>query len=592
MNKIDLRRNPFEFDAAGNLGIEDLLDVFVEDHNFSRFICAPRNVFLIGERGSGKSMTLRFNEFRVRKEKSERLNSPDSLMDYVGILVECKNPLYARKDDSFKGADEEKILLISEHLFVTDIGQALATSLMECQKEISEADQSEILETLSLFFDENLKEYSEKLFEALRKYFKKLNITAQKDINAFKWDEDGKEYATFASTILPVLEELRNLELFKSTHFMIMIDDAQKLNSYQKNILNTWVSYRNQTVFSFKIGCANSEYSNFHTLDNAPILEGHDYIVLDMEQPFQNIASEYGQFARKVLSKRLNKIGGLTDTENLVDDFFPESERVKEEIEKYTKKEQKNYLEKNPKATAKQIRDWGYKYGRAAYFKDRHPKANLPSYSGFNTISHLSTGVVRYLLQPCYLMYDTMLSKSDNAPISSIPPEIQSEVIKNQSDALWSQVKELDRRVPNCTEEDAELIYNLLEALGNYFLNRLLHHKSEPRILTFTISGNNNQDSFKKLSALFSICRESSLIYIRRGVARDKGKREDYYTLNRMLWPIKGLDPIGQHGRASIPLDHLFAATKGQSIPYETPSLRVEEQQELSFILGETSDEA
>ena len=581
MTTADLSKNPFEYDAAGNLDVQDLLDVFVEDYNYSRFICAQRNVFLIGERGSGKSMTLRFNEFRSKRANDER-NKQSVNYDHLGVLVECKTPLYARRNDSFEGVEELKSQLISEHLLVTEIGQALATSLASCQSELEPTENDAVLKSLELFFDTALTDYSKNLFEAIKLYFKKLNLDAQRDMNTFQWEKDDKEYVTFSSVILPLLEELRNIKVFKNSHFMIMIDDAQNLNTYQQHILNSWISYRNQTIFSFKIGCAKSEYSDFSTAHNAPILEGHDYIVLDMEQPFQNATSDFGLFAREVVSKRLAKVGFDPNDNRLIDEFFPESAAVKSAIQTCTDKVVLEYKDNNAGSSDKQARDWGYKYGRVSYFRDRHPKANLPSYSGFDTISHLSTGVIRSLLKPCYYMYDAALSQNSGQPVQNIPADIQSDILKRESDKLWIQVKDLHRTVTDCTEEDAKAIHHLLDCLGSYFLDRLMHHKSEPRILTFVISGR-TESEINILEPLFKICRAAGLLYVRRGVSRDKGKREEFYTPNRMLWPSKGLDPIGQHGRASIPAIDLVAATKGKKIPLIIQGTIENTQQELGL---------
>lgn len=587
MITANLSKNPFEYDAAGNLNVEDLLDVFVEDHNYSRFICAPRNVFLIGERGSGKSMTLRYNEFRS-KSANDRRNKKEINYSFIGILIECKTPLYARKDDSFEGADELKAQLISEHLLVTEIGQALASSLKDSQSKLTKEENTSILTSLELFFDCKLTDYSSDFFEAIRLYFKKLNINAQRDLNTFQWARDKKEYVTFSSAILPILEELRNTAVFKNSHFMIMIDDAQNLNSYQQRILNSWVSYRNQTIFSFKVGCAKSEYTDFSTMSSSPILEGHDYIVLDMEQPFQNASSDFGQFARQVVLKRLIKVGFSIENNQLIEEFFPESESVKSAIKSHIEKVVEQYKYDNTDASEKNARDWGYKYGRVEYFRSRPAKASLPVYSGFDTIAHLSTGVVRSLLKPCYYMYDAATSKSSGKKIQSISSDIQSEVLKEQSNKLWIQVKELHRTVTNCSEEDAKCIYNLLNALGDYFHERLMKHKSEPRVVTFVISSRDATD-MSILEPLLKICRSAGLIYIRRGISRDKGKREEFYTPNRMLWPTKGLDPIGQHGRASIPAKELIGATKGLKIPLVLKNEKQITQQELGLFSEEAT---
>ena len=52
------------------------------------------------------------------------------------------------------------------------------------------------------------------------------------------------------------------------------------------------------------------------------------------------------------------------------------------------------------------------------------------------------------------------------------------------------------------------------------------------------------------------------------GPAKDGGKREVYYVPNRMLWPVYGLDPIGQHARVSLKASDVWSAANGKPFPY------------------------
>ena len=66
----------------------------------------------------------------------------------------------------------------------------------------------------------------------------------------------------------------------------------------------------------------------------------------------------------------------------------------------------------------------------------------------------------------------------------------------------------------------------------------------------------------KFLDNLFRIALEAQLLYIRSGSSKTRGRREDYFTPNRILWPVLGLDVCGQHGRASIPSRELVEAAR------------------------------
>ena len=61
-----MTKNPFEYTGANNIPEGDIMDYFIDDNNFSRLIQSTKNVFLIGERGSGKTITLLFSSFKIQ----------------------------------------------------------------------------------------------------------------------------------------------------------------------------------------------------------------------------------------------------------------------------------------------------------------------------------------------------------------------------------------------------------------------------------------------------------------------------------------------------------------------------------------------
>lgn len=63
--------NPFEFEAANNLKDEDIIKFYIEDHNYTRFIRSTKNIFIVGERGAGKTMTLLYNSFSIQYKISQ-----------------------------------------------------------------------------------------------------------------------------------------------------------------------------------------------------------------------------------------------------------------------------------------------------------------------------------------------------------------------------------------------------------------------------------------------------------------------------------------------------------------------------------------
>lgn len=335
------------------------------------------------------------------------------------------------------------------------------------------------------------------------------------------------------------------------------------MNPHQQKILNSWLGYRDHSIFSFKVAIAGLRYYDLRTASGGTILEGHDYITVDLEQPYQNKESAYGKFAREVIERRLQNFGISRTPE----EFFPESEvfnRALAECEQRAREEAIT-MGYDPNDT-KAIKDYVYKYGRAIYFRERSPKAGRPIYAGFDTLVHISSGVIRNLLDPCFWMYDELRSISGDAVPNSVSSDLQSHVILNRSTKLWEFIRnKLETQVEGCGASEAEKLRNLFIQLAEYFQYRLKHHKSEPRILTFIIS-QRTKETDSELDPILRLAQKAQLLYVRSGRSKDGGGREDYYTPNRMLWPEYGLDVHGQHGRASLKAADLIKALSGKPL--------------------------
>lgn len=552
--------NPFEYDAAPNLSPELLIDWFIEDHNFSRFVESSRNVLINGERGSGKSMALIYNSISYQRLRHTIRNEafPPA---HIGIYVPCNTALTHKEEYRLLPDVEQAIL--SEHNLAYGIGAAIAKGFSEIEGEFSKEDKDFLLEEFAYLTDatpiENQSPFNF-LQREIRNRIRQDQLQIAKGLNV----EISFETSSFYTLILPILNALKKTGLLKKSHLSLLIDDAHDLNSHQQKTLNSWLGYRDHSVFSFKVAIAGLHHYNLRTSFGGTILEGHDYITVDLEQPFQNKESGFGKFARDVIARRLSNVGiSLTP-----DEFFPENEAVRAEMKSYeilTRQEAiKNGLsEDNTKA----LSDYVYKYARARYFQDRPAKANKPTYSGLDTLVHLSTGVIRHLLVPCYWMYEELLSNEESSRSAVISPEIQSHVIHSRSETLWEFIRnKLETQVEGCGRSEADKLRNLFVKLAEHFRYRLLNHKSEPRVLSFTISG--YDPHFQgQLEPIFRLAQKAQLLYIRNGPAKDNGGKEIFYTPNRMLWPEYGLDVVGQHGRASLKAIDLCNAMQGKSIP-------------------------
>lgn len=554
--------NPFEYEQATTLTPDYVKRVFIEDHNFTRFIQSTRNVFLVGERGSGKSMTLLFNSVAVQGFKKSAQE-----VAHIGVYVPCNTTLTHKRE--YELLDEGLAGVISEHFMVLGIAYAIGQALSSIAANLGLDSSPKLRSDLTYVLNEPLpEEQGQSLVAAFMLYVQRASRVSQIALNSLRKEEFREKAFTFSTLILPLLQALRATPALEQSHFLLLIDDAHDLNPFQKAALNSWIAYRDRSLFSLKIAVADIYGYDFRAASGGTILEGHDFLSIDLQKPFQSAGSDFGQLAREVIARRI----ATTGVESTAEAFFPGSPDFTKDLAKCKEEAQLEAETKFPgKAGEKQRADYVYKYARVKYFRDRAAKANLPPYSGFDTITHVSTGVIRNLLRPCYWMYDAVYSSHTEAnragAIASIPPETQSKVLREQSEQLWKWVEtSLSSSIDNCPLEDAKRIYNLLDHLGHLFRARLLNAKSEPRAIAFSISAM-TEEYESKIMPLLHIARRAQLIYFRMGPAKDGGRRETFYVPNRMLWPVRGLDVVGQHARVSLKAKDIWAAAEGQSFP-------------------------
>ena len=554
--------NPFVFGAANDFSPDKVLEYYIEDFNYSRFLNSTRNIFILGERGSGKTMTLLYHKLATQSRKAEQENRPCP-MDYVGIYVPCNTPLIHRTEHEL--LSEFKARVLSEQFLVLGIVHWLAKTLDENAALIDATQTQTLGEELGDSIGRKMPTTGS-FFKQVLAFAKQEILETQRAINQAKTDSFYNEALSFSTLVVPLLELLQRIPDLSRTHFLFMVDDAHDLNEHQIRVLNSWIAYRDHPGFSFKVATVKVDRPTLLTSTGGFILEGHDFTVVDMEKPVQNEQSEFGRLAKRIVARRLNRIG----CEKTPSEFFPLHESVELGLAEAKEAARVEAQEKYPNGTKTQISDYIYKYHRAIYFR-RSDRANLPIYSGFETIVYLSTGVVRNLLEPCYWMYDRALSTREDADqgaceLNSISPTIQDEIIKQQSAKAWKRLNDgLDGTIVGCSDKDARLVNRLFEQLAQLFRERLRGSGSEPRATSFSISGGHQEEDFKELQRLLKIARRATLLYLREGAAKDYGSREYYYVPNRILWPIRGLDPQGQHARVSLPAGRLLAAARGET---------------------------
>jgi hypothetical protein len=560
MQDASSHTNPFFFQSASDLDKEQIVQYYEEEGSPSESLSSKFNCYLIGERGAGKSMALLYHSFPV-----QRILKPDDNIRNIGVYVPCNHTLMLKNEPYLFEKYEQ--LAICEHFFVLAMAYSICNSLRDCCVLPANDAQKEQLDALSYALA--LKEkiiFTSDIFSSISMFSLRECNNSQRIINQIDSISLPTLY-NFFTLILPILHIFGKITEVDDAHFSILLDDAHLLSEPQQKILNSYVSYRDHSRFSFKVAIASSEDYTFMTSDGSTLLDGHDYSQVNMEESFQTSKSSYGKFIRNIIQKRLNKIGIISNP----DDFFPISPTMASEIQNAEDAVRRKAIAIYGCEQSKKVSDYVYKYGRAQYFQSRHDeskgKANLPQYSGIDTIAHVSTGVVRNALARCWDMFEIQKQKDKQIP-AVITPAIQADVLQKASDEIWEKIRAgFSNVLEGCSNIDSQRIHNFFDQLGILFRNRLLSNSAEPRILAFIVS-EKKFPTYQDVLRLLTLCRKAQLIYERYGPGKDDGRRETFYATNRLLWISRGLDPNGQHGRLSLKSSDIWAAANGKSFPF------------------------
>src|SRR5574341_1462763 len=303
--------NPFDYDGALNHEKEYIAKTYVEEYSYTRFIRSPRNVFLIGERGSGKSITLIYNSLEVQQlidnKNSATKTQHSSTPDYIGVYFQCNTPLTQKREHELL-KDPYHSSVISEHFLVMSLVEQLIRTL----KQIPDIDK-QIEDDL---FRKEIEYITGEALPVWKPFLESVMLFAQREIKQAQEfmnnDEDERFYSgalTFSSIALPIIRLMKRMDMLKRVHFLLMIDDAQNLNEHQQKTLNSWIAYRDRSDFSFKVALADPESYPLQTQTGGAILEGHDYIAIELEKPFQSSDTPFGEMAKEIIERRLRLIG-------------------------------------------------------------------------------------------------------------------------------------------------------------------------------------------------------------------------------------------------------------------------------------------
>lgn len=554
------RKNPFQITTPEDLTAQETVDLFVDVFTDFPQITDPGHGFLMGPRGVGKSMMFRYlqSDCQCIVEKCSFSDLP-----FLGIYIPIKNESFV-KTELKRLDDRHASEIFNEHLMISHITVKIFDSLIKNECASTAIASNSLLDfyhdtfipllypyDLGTTLEQKTDAYESKqilsnimflmnqAYRIASRYTNHLSFTNALPV----YDGPLFDYQDF---LVPLLSGLSQVEGFPKGTLYLLIDDAHFLSEVQTCILNSWIATRTSRKVSFKVS-SQYNYKGYYTVTGATIDAPHDYTEVDMTTVYTStIKKTYKERIRNIVEKRL-ELEGLTVS---AEDFFPNDVEQETQIRQIAEE----YRLKHDLGEGRGFYrgDDAVRYARPDFIRNlagTRKSSSTYSYSGFDQLVHLSSGIVRHFLEPAHVMYSKEVAEKGSQNISSISASIQNEVSRKEAEKfLFSELEKYKKEgheeaIP---KEDIEYLSNLVQGLGGLFRQILLSERSERKVFSIAISDEMSNDVERIINIGVNLGFFHRSTIGRKD--RKSGGRTQLYVMNRRLAPIWNLDPTGFAG--------------------------------------------
>ena len=451
MTALNLAENPFRVFTPEDMEATDVAELFVNPPDANK-IGGPGHTMLNGARGCGKSMIFRY---LLSDCQMITLKKPLNELPFLAFLVSIKNIGATPTLTEFLRLKEKHAnLVLNEHVLTIFAAAKVFSSLShidlpgnekagceavdyfekhfkkrmeQCGSEVKPLPSSSRLSPVGVF--EHIADICNDCYSAVVRYAKR--FTLGHDLVPYTG-----ALCDYLEFLLPLLNKLKDLSFLPSSPVYLLIDDADYLSRAQTVVLNSWVSTRTQADVSIKVS-TQLHYKTFQTMSGLPIQSPHDFQKVDISDLYTTRHGRYLSRVEKIVSKRLIKAG----IEQLPRVFFPNDKKQERAIREIGEKIRLNWPKEGRGYRAS---DDVVRYARPEYIRSLGGKSksmSTYSYSGFEQLVHISSGLFRYFLESAAVMFDEQRnSPSDqpdspsDRPVTFITPKIQNQVARHRAD--------------------------------------------------------------------------------------------------------------------------------------------------------------
>lgn len=555
-------KSPFEYTTPDAIPAKDIIDLFVPV--FSEYFNVPSagHTFINGPRGCGKSMMFRYMSPECQIIAQD-INITD--LPYFAIHIPIKEGQLAKTDLSLI-ANKHGEALLNEHFMTVNFAIKIFEKFGDAGFDNSDSNINALKKFFDISFSKILKYARWNKVDSLplelsscESIFHHMKEVCSEIYRAFTQDfifklvgmEGPLPYngaiCLFTDFLLPILKGIKELPFMPNSPIYLLIDDADNLNEIQTKILNSWVSLRTSKDVSFKIS-TQLNYKTYRTINDSRIDTPHDYSEINISDIYTTRKSVYKERVKDAVERRLRKFKIDVSAET----FFPTDKEQERKIKAI-------FEEYQSKHEGKKGYDYAYRYARPDFMKSLRGNLNTYSYAGFDSLVHISSGIMRDFIEFANRMYTYQMTDPGKKNLTYIDPSIQDHEIKAYSDWFFDEnfSKLREDSVNTCEDiNDFDKLRNLIQALGETFHLILFSDATERRVFSFALQDDPDKELRKilRLGVQYGYFQKS-LIGNKMGTGKAR-----LYILNRLLAPHFKLDPTNFAGYKFVTCDVLKEA--------------------------------
>lgn len=538
--------NPFKVIFPENMKDEQIQSLFVSEMTNIDNVMNENHHIVWGSRGAGKSMLFRYMYSKNPHNYSD-LTDDYCSNQHFNIYLKIRHGTLNVKE--YLMLEEAEAISISEHMLNMLLTQAFVAALKK-------VDGIPITKLKKYVDDVAGSIYDYRITDSIGRANMKVN--AEEDplswlhqitvaeiyriSDYFRHRKIGEQYegayTGYHDYVYMLFSTARECLGLKTLKFFILVDDAGNMYPFQQRIINNWIANRDHDLLTVKISATKNDYVCFSTTNDFSIDPVHDYSETDLDV-IRPPKEKYKKRIADIITKRFETFGlePISPYALYPDDIMQET--LKEECRRILE-ERYNSIKPTVSLSVYQSR-----HLMPLVFQKLNETGRNYSYSGFENLVNLSSGIVRNFIMMSAEMWDLTTAEKGNEVVTSIPATIQTAVAKRQAESFLDNLSIIYRdniysnRFQKSTRIDFSIVNKLrvlLQSLGEYYRKRLLAPDlSEQIIFSFSISDPSKLSD--ELRVILDLATSYSYLQQSTVTGKNSGIREELYILNRKLSP-------------------------------------------------------